>query len=133
MDWHLCVRRAGPRNNAARAVLLALACSLPAISWAQITTSNAATKDLSELARRFSNQRVDRSVMSQGDVLIFVSFSMPDLSLKALAEQAQRTGAILVLRGLHENSMQKTIDRVLEINGGKKAAWQIDPRLYEAF
>ena len=72
---------------------------------------------------------------------VFVSFSMPELTLRRLLNQARRIGAPLVLRGLVENDMNQTRLKVGElldadnrrgdtrIDGGLS----IDPTLYERF
>jgi conjugal transfer pilus assembly protein TrbC len=43
------------------------------------------------------------------DLLVFVSFSMPETSLKRLAADAARTNAVLVFRGPKEGSLKKTL------------------------
>ncbi len=43
------------------------------------------------------------------DLLVFVSFSMPDASLKRLATDAAKTNAVLVFRGPKEGSLKKTL------------------------
>lgn len=74
--------------------------------------------------------------------LIFVSFSLPEASLRALLAEAGRTGAPLVLRGLVENSMQRTTARLGELLGTENdreasaestPSLAIDPTLFERF
>jgi conjugal transfer pilus assembly protein TrbC len=74
--------------------------------------------------------------------LIFISFSMPDGSLRSLLAEAGRTGAPLVLRGLVENSMQRTAARLGELLGIEQAreaardstpTLAIDPTLFDRF
>lgn len=74
--------------------------------------------------------------------LIFVSFSLPEDSLRALLAEAGRTGAPLVLRGLVDNSMQRTAARLGELLGTKNdreasaestPSLAIDPTLFERF
>lgn len=74
--------------------------------------------------------------------LIFVSFSLPEDSLRALLAEAGRTGSPLVLRGLVEDSMQRTAARLGELLGtqnGREASAEstpslaIDPTLFERF
>lgn len=48
--------------------------------------------------------------------LVFVSFSMPDIAIKELCDNAARYGATIVLIGLHEDSFIATKDKILEIN-----------------
>ena len=66
-------------------------------------------------------------------LLVFVSFSMPEPALERLVDQAARTGATLVLRGLVEDSMQKTVARVQRVIGQRKVGFQIDPQAFDRF
>jgi len=72
-----------------------------------------------------------RSFRAQGpsQVLVFASFSMPDESLKALSDQARRSGCRLIMRGLLENFFQKTQKRAFELG----IHYEIDPNLFEEF
>lgn len=74
--------------------------------------------------------------------LIFVSFSLPEDSLRSLMAEAGRTGSPLVLRGLVDNSMQRTAARLGELLGTKNdreasaestPSLAIDPTLFERF
>lgn len=66
------------------------------------------------------------------DLMIFVSFSMPDDILKQYTKQAVEYGAVLVLRGMHQGSIEKTKLRAIDIN---QAAAEIDiaPAAYKKF
>jgi len=71
---------------------------------------------------------------------VFVSFSMPDITLRRLMHQARRIGAPLVLRGMVENDMNKTrikVGKLLDAdkNGNTSidGGLSIDPTLYERF
>ena len=61
---------------------------------------------------------------------IFVTLDMPRTSLKLLTDQAARSGAVLVLRGLKSQSMRETINAVGELIGESKATWVIDPEAF---
>lgn len=61
--------------------------------------------------------------------LIFVSSAMPLESLKRLAYQAKQTGAILVIRGMVNGSMQATAKLVDDI----EFPLEIDPKLFARF
>lgn len=75
--------------------------------------------------------------------LIFVSFSMPEDALRSLLLEAAVTGSPVLLRGLSENSMQRTAARLGELvdienhgetNTGKATpSVAIDPTLFERF
>lgn len=58
-------------------------------------------------------------------ILVFVSFSMPEVSLKILAQEAEKYGAVLVMRGLYEDSFVKTTLKLQNIS------IDINPELFE--
>ena len=61
-------------------------------------------------------------------LLVFVSFSMPEASLKALAKDAGQHNAVLVIRGLYEDSFVKTASKLKELGIGV----DINPELFES-
>ena len=61
------------------------------------------------------------------DVLIFVSLSMPETSLKALAQEAAQHHVTLVMRGLYQNSFAKTAQKMKELG----ITVNIDPELFD--
>lgn len=65
------------------------------------------------------------------DVMIFVSLSMPKETLRRLAGQAERAGAVMVLRGLRNNSLRDTVAAVRAISD--KPVWQINPPAFVRF
>lgn len=65
-------------------------------------------------------------------LLVFVSFSMPDHVLKALADQARKVGATLVLRGMVDGKLSATQEAALRVNGAG-AGWEINPELFTTF
>lgn len=73
-------------------------------------------------------------------LLVFVSFSMPRKSLRALLSQARQAGATVLLRGLVNNSFQDTktafADLATEASDGKAAdiaGLSVDPKLFNLF
>jgi len=66
-------------------------------------------------------------------LLVFVSFSLPRTTLQALVDQAEQTGATLVLRGVRHRSLHKTMLEVRELIGERRVAWVIDPTAFERF
>lgn len=93
--------------------------------------------DLGAIARGFDDMGApdpSRPGVATGPaLLVFVSFSMPDAALERLAEQAARSGATLVLRGLVEDSLPKTVTRVQRVIGQRKVGFQIDPQAFDRF
>ena len=66
------------------------------------------------------------------DLLAFVSFSMPAASLERLAGEAARSGAVLVFRGLKDNSMKSTVTAFAPFSKmGARA--QIDPTAFKRY
>ena len=49
------------------------------------------------------------------EVVVFVSFSMPEASLRALSKAAAEYNAVLVMRGLYEDSFVKTSAKLQQI------------------
>jgi type-F conjugative transfer system pilin assembly protein TrbC len=73
-----------------------------------------------------------RAAQQQTDLLAFVSFSMPAESLARLAREAARTGAVLVFRGLKDNSLKATSAAFLPYSKiGARA--QIDPTAFKKY
>jgi conjugal transfer pilus assembly protein TrbC len=65
--------------------------------------------------------------------LVFISFAMPDATLTRLVDQAARAQASLVLRGLAEGSLVRTVARVQQLIGSRKVAVQIDPQAFDRY
>ena len=66
----------------------------------------------------------------ENGILAFVSFSMPEASLKQLNDDAQKRGATLVLRGLHEGSFVKTKDKILSVDKNG-LVFELNPELFK--
>lgn len=60
---------------------------------------------------------------------IFVSFSLPDTTLKSLYRDTKRTGGKLVLRGLYQNSFKKTVVKLREL----EIEIVIDPLIFRKY
>lgn len=63
------------------------------------------------------------------EVLVFVSFSMPEASLKSLFHEASKHKAVLVMRGLYENSFVKTAAKLQQMG----ITVDIHPELFEKY
>jgi conjugal transfer pilus assembly protein TrbC len=93
--------------------------------------------DLEALAKGYEGS-ADRIAAGQGlasgpGLLIFVSFSIPEPTLARLVDQAARSEATLVIRGLLDGSMRTTVARVHRLTGEQRVAFQIDPQAFERF
>jgi len=68
------------------------------------------------------------------ELLIFISFGMPEKSLKLWAKQINRVGGKLLLRGFFENSLQETATKTLAIFGAEpNVDIAIDPERFQQF
>lgn len=86
-------------------------------------------KRCTDCSAKISNVLRPHWKKEESEILIFASFSIPDESLKALSDQARQRGCRLIMRGLYENSFQKTRTKALELG----VSFEIDPNLFEAF
>jgi len=70
----------------------------------------------------------------EGVVYVAVSFSMPPGDLRRLARDAQRAGAVVVIRGLVKGSFQQTLVRAKEVFDEESVGGvAIDPNVFRAF
>ena len=103
-----------------------------------------ARTDINQLLNRAQTQGpTSQNPMDQKSgpqLYVFVSFSMPDITLKRLLTQAARIDGSLILRGMVDDNMGKTKDKIMQlmeadesghtqINGG----FAIDPTLFQRF
>ena len=90
--------------------------------------------DIEALVRQFAGATPSTTAQSPQPALrIFVTLDMPAASLRGLADQAARSGATLVLRGLKDNSMRATLAGVQSLIGERTVAWQIDPLAFTRY
>jgi conjugal transfer pilus assembly protein TrbC len=94
--------------------------------------------DVEGLARAYEQNRQaferDKSVASdQPALFVFVTLGMPEQTLRLLVDQAARTRAIMVLRGLANASIRQTAARVQQLIGQKQVEWLIDPQAFDRF
>ena len=91
--------------------------------------------DIEAIAR--NNLRLQGTSAAPGSpttpLRIFITLEMPRPSLRLLIDQAARSGAVLVLRGLKAQSMRQTIALVGELIGERQVAWVIDPEAFTRF
>lgn len=64
-------------------------------------------------------------------LLIFISLSMPVPTLQRLIDQAERAQAVLLLRGLDQASLVKTVARVRQLIGTRRVDLRIDPEAFD--
>lgn len=85
-----------------------------------------------KLQMAFKNQGKPKN---SAEVLVFVSFCMPAVALKSLIQQSTRYHATLVIQGLVESSLPKTIIKMNELikETNNKGGFQIDPNLFNEY
>jgi conjugal transfer pilus assembly protein TrbC len=91
--------------------------------------------DLGALARGFDARAGQPALQAPSGpgLLVFISFAMPEATLTRLIDQAARARASLVLRGLVDGSLTKTVTRVQGLIGTRQVAVQIDPQAFDRF
>ena len=73
-------------------------------------------------------------VQSDGGIYVAVSLSMPPEALRALARDAHKAGARVVIRGLVDGSFKATLIKVREVFDDRSAGGvAIDPQVFKAF
>lgn len=88
--------------------------------------------DLEALVRQFNGGK-PALPKSGSDLMVFVSLSMPEHVLKALARQSKDAGAVMVLRGLKVGSWPETWKTLAALNQGIGAEWIIHPEGFKQF
>ena len=83
-----------------------------------------------EAMRNAATADTERSIAG---LMVFVTLQMPRPSLQRLVEQAERSRATLVLRGLKNRSMKGTLAEVADLIGNRKVAWMIDPQSFKRY
>lgn len=93
-----------------------------------------------EKAKEFFQLEEDnQNKNSQGQLYYFFSFSMPEGSIKAIVPEAEKTGAVMVIRGMKEDiGLRATLMKVSEVlkhreKESYKAEVWIHPVLFRCF
>lgn len=69
----------------------------------------------------------------QEKILVFVSFSMPSASIKALSQEAEKHHAVLVMRGLKDDSFKATQTAFQELGKDVQSGIEINPEVFETY
>jgi len=90
--------------------------------------------DIAAMARQGAALTTPQAADNGASALrIFITLDMPRGSLKRLVDQATRSGATLVLRGLKKQSMRQTLAEVGELIETRRVSWVIDPDAFTRF
>ncbi len=103
--------------------------------WDNLPTSVSPASDILPIIERFQGYLTQQAQgqPAPGGLSVFVSLSMPRGSLEFLVAEAERTGATLVLRGMVDRSISKTMLAVQKLIGPRRVAWAIDPDAFARF
>lgn len=114
-------------------ILIFVVISLPAAAQ----TSDAWLDQLLSLKREGWDKKVSPILPDMtrpvAPVIAFVSFSMPDNSLKAILSQVDRAGGVVVLRGLVNDSFTDTSVIVTQLASEYNVSFNIDPKLFSQY
>lgn len=91
--------------------------------------------DLEAITRGFAAEGSAPALRAGGEaqLVVFISMSMPEATLKRLVSQAARARARLVLRGLSDGSLVRTATRIQALIGRQQAGIEIDPRDFDRY
>ena len=104
------------------------------IAPAAATPSAALSIDIAAMAKQGAELTTPAPAATGASALrIFITLDMPRGSLQRLVDQAARSGATLVLRGLKAQSMRQTLAAVGELIETRRVSWVIDPDAFTRF
>lgn len=146
MDWQARIDaavRAAEQADAAtwrqrgeKAIQSAEQAPAPGIAnWDTLPVSASSAPDILPTVERFQGylEQQCQGMPAPGGLTVFVSLSMPRGSLELLVAEAERTGATLLLRGMIDRSISKTMLAVQKLIGSRRVAWAIDPDAFARF
>jgi conjugal transfer pilus assembly protein TrbC len=108
--------------------------AIPRIAPDAATPPAAGSIDIAAMARQGAALTTPPPAATGTSVLrIFITLDMPRGSLQRLVDQAARSGATLVLRGLKAQSMRQTLAAVGELIETRRVSWVIDPDAFTRF
>ena len=80
-----------------------------------------------------TQEPINTHLKKVSQVLVFLSFSMPEKSLQAWLLQCKQSGATPVIRGLIHNSFKDTMTAILALSKKTGIGMQLDPILFKTF
>ena len=108
--------------------------AIPRIAPAAATPPAALSIDIAAMAKQGAEITTPPQATNATSALsIFITLDMPRGSLQRLVDQAARSGATLVLRGLKAQSMRQTLAAVSELIETRRVSWVIDPDAFTRF
>lgn len=89
--------------------------------------------DIQQIIANNTSESVETHLQKVSEVLVFLSFSMPEKSLEDWLRQCKKTNATPVIRGLIDNSFQKTMLKLTNLSQKTGTGVQLDPVLFKFF
>jgi conjugal transfer pilus assembly protein TrbC len=119
-------------------ILMIISFQIQALDHASIRNiSEQAMLYQKDIERIISSLKQDESVKTHlkkvSNVLVFLSFSMPEQSLETWLLQCKQSGATPVIRGLIDNSFKKTVQALQNLSKKTGLGVQVDPILFKTF
>ncbi len=74
-----------------------------------------ASVDPMAIAAKYDAPAPDLKSAEKSDLMVFVSFSMPEASLKRIAVETAKAGGVMVIRGFKDDSLKATIAATEEL------------------
>ena len=133
------IRQAQQRKRDALGTSDSQAASQPALPVVprveRLPISQAAQSDIGQIAESFRSLPISKSVPTDRgpELMVFVSFSMPKASLERIAAESERTGAVLVLRGLKGDSLTRMGEEIAQLIGKRNVTAIIHPPAFTQF
>lgn len=98
-------------------------------TFPDIATPERSGIDLESLAKRYEGKA---SARKTDGLMVFASFTMPELTLKKLIADANRAGGVVVLRGFKDGSLKNTAEAVSKL-GEAAGNVQINPEAFKKY
>lgn len=91
--------------------------------------------DIGQIAESFRSLPISKPASSDRgpELMVFVSFSIPRPSLERIVAESERTGAVLVMRGLKGNSLTRMGEEVSQLIGKRQVTAIIHPPAFTQF
>ena len=90
-------------------------------------------KEITDISKGQCSMQSQDVNFIQAPIIVFVSFSMPEESIKAWITQAQKIGAAVYIRGLVNNSFRDTAKIISGLVQDQPGGLLIDPTLFKKY
>lgn len=88
---------------------------------------------IAEAFRRPAPGNLSAPIADVPELMVFVSFSLPRETLQRIVSQSEKSGAVLVLRGLKGNSLTQMGEEIAKLVGDRNVTAIIHPPAFKQF